>query len=129
MKALKEIVTTRNKDGSCTQLVKFNGGELITANEYIDQQMRMLALFNMKSVYAFENYEVVITDDGKKLCRKREEPLKMDPYDDGNGLLIYQRQKTKSERLFGRGGKEEDRLELINPQHNLEVGEVASWSI
>ncbi len=128
MKALKEVITTRNKDGSCTQLVKYAGGELITADEYIEQQMRMLALFGMKSVYAFENYEVVIMDDGKKLCRKREEPLRMDPYDT-NGVLVSQMQKTKSERLFGRDSKEEDMLEVINPQHNLEAGEVASWSI
>ena len=128
MKALREIVEKQNSDGTCTQLVKYTGGELITAEEYIEQQMRMLKLFNMKSVYAFEHYEVVITDDGKKLCRKREEPLKMDP-DDNHLAVISQMVKTKSERLFGRDGKEEDRLEMINPQHNLEVGEVASWSI
>lgn len=128
MKAESMVVDVTDKNGHVTQMVKYQGGELITWDSYVEQQMQLLDLFNLHGIYSQEHYEVIVADDNTKVLRKREYPLKCDP-DDDNSRVVSQLQKTKSERFFGRGGKEEDRLEIENPSHNLEVGEVEAFSL
>lgn len=120
------VEESRDAQGNLNVMVRKSGGQLMTADAYIDEQMQLLKLFGLKGIHSFENYEVVVRGEQKVLV-KREHPLKCDPSDD-NTRVISQLVKTQSERFFGREGKEEDRLELVNPSHNLEVGEVESFS-
>lgn len=126
MKSESIIVDKVDEKGNTYQVVECVGGKLMSFDDYAEQQMGLLKMFGLKGLWSFENYEVIVRDDNTKVLRKREYPLKCDPSDESN-RVVSQMVKTKSEHIFGRDGKEEDSLELTNPQHNLEVGEVEGW--
>lgn len=94
----------------------------VVTKAYLEQQTELLRLFGMQGFYSLENYEVVVSDDGRKTLRKREKPLKI--IDNGdNEIVAVAMSRTLGERMFGRG-REEDKLEILNPAHNLEVKEL-----
>lgn len=107
-----------------TGITKVNRGGSIVTKEYLQQQQTLLAMFNMKGFYSLENYEVVVSGDGRKTLRKRERPLKIIDKGDNEGLVATL-SMTLGERMFrDRNRKrEEDRLELLNPAYSLEVKE------
>lgn len=109
-----------------TEITKANRGGSIVTKEYLQQQQTLLAMFNMKGFYSLENYEVVVSGDGRKTLRKRERPLKIIDKGDNEGLVATL-SRSLGERMFRRE-KEEDRLELINPSCNLEAKEcMGEW--
>lgn len=107
------------------EITKAATGGMVT-KEYLKQQQELLSMFNMKGFYALEHYEVIVSGDGRKVLRKRANPIKV--VDDGdNASIVAVMSKTLGERFFKRE-REEDRLELINPSCNLEVKEcLGEW--
>jgi hypothetical protein len=109
------------KDNNSTAVARRTSGGVVT-KAYLENQAELLKLFGMKGVYSLENFEVVVSDDGRKTLRKREKPLKIiDNGDDGVVAVVMSR--TLGERMFGRE-REEDKLEILNPAHNLEAKEL-----
>ena len=106
------------------EITKANRGGSIVTKEYLQQQQTLLAMFNMKGFYSLENYEVVVSEDGRKHLRKRERPLKIIDTGD-NEALVATLSTTLGERMFRDRyrKREEDRLELLNPAYSLEVKE------
>lgn len=95
--------------------------------EYIEDQMRLLASMKL-STNLVETHEVSV-ENGWKILRKRDVPLKIYDFDPaGHTASIVQSQKYYTERMFGqqqKKGKYNDEGKLIGQTAlGIEVGEV-----